>query len=226
METTAARPMRVMVVDDDVDTVNSTAMLLRLDGHEVITTGSGMDALALAPIFRPEIVLLDLAMPEQNGLAVAQRIQRLALPRRPYLVAVTGHGTKDDKRRSAQVGFDLHLTKPVGHKTYQGLVTLLQLSRPTTERSRTLTAQHRAIGTELILAQLEMANIYLDTAAIDTIPDGMRISYIAHASRAHERISTWLFSGACADEHAGVVLDALRRLKDRISRKRSPAKSE
>jgi len=185
----ASRSMRVMVVDDSADTVEAMAMLFRLDGHEVVTAGSGMGALVLAPLFRPELILLDIGMPDQDGHAVAQRIQRLALPRRPYLVAVTGYGTTDDKRRCAQAGFDLHLTKPVGGETFFGLVALLQTSRSLVERSRVLTARNRAVATELMLAQLEMANTYLDTAAITSVPDSMRITHSAHASRAHERVS-------------------------------------
>ena len=219
----ATRSMRVMVVDDSADTVTATAMLFRLDGHEVMTAESGMAALALAPLFRPELILLDIGMPEQDGYATAQRIQRLPLRHRPYIVAVTGYGTKADKRHAAQAGFDLHLTKPVSLETYQGLVALLQTSRSVVERSRLLTARQRAAAAELMGAQLEMAHVYLDTAAISSIPDAMRIGYLAHASRAHERISTWLLGGACSDEQAGVVLQALRRLKDRMSGKNKPA---
>jgi len=220
--TAAARAMRIMVVDDAPDTVKATATLFQLDGHEVATADSGKGGLDIAPHFRPELVLLDLAMPEQDGYSVAQRIERLALPTRPYLVAVTGYGTNEDKRRAAQAGFDLHLTKPVGLETYRGLVTLLQTSRSLVEHARVVTAHHRAVATELMRAQLEMAHIYLDTATITNIPSA-KISYTAHASRAHERISTWLFSGACSEDQAAAMVQSLRRLRDRISRKNSPA---
>jgi len=216
------RSMRVMVVDDSADTVTATAMLFRLDGHEVATAGSGTAALALVPLFRPELILLDIGMPEQDGYSVAQRIQRLPLRHRPYIVAVTGYGTNADKRHAAHAGFDLHLTKPVSGETYQGLVALLQTSRSLMTRSRLVTARHRAAAAELMLAQLAVANMYLDTAAISSVPDSMRIGYTAHASRAHERISTWLLSGACSEEQAGAVLQALRRLKDRMSPKNKP----
>jgi CheY-like chemotaxis protein len=217
----AARSMRVLVIDDDADTVYATAELLRLNGHEVLTADSGMGALALMPRFRPELVLLDIGMPEQNGLAVAQRIHQLALVPRPYLVAVTGYGTSDDRRRSALAGFDLHLTKPVGPEVYEGLVGLLQTSPRDVARSRVPTARDRAIATDLILQQLEMANIYLDIAAISGAADStsIKISDVSHARRVHERISSWLVSGACSEEQAGVLLEALRRLKARIRRK-------
>jgi len=222
----AARSMRVLVIGDDADTVYATAELLRLNGHEVLKADSGMGALALMPRFRPELVLLDIGMPEQNGLAVAQRIHQLALVPRPYLVAVTGYGANDDKRRSALAGFDLHLTKPVGPEVYQGLVALLQTSPRDVARSRVPTARDWAIATEVILQQLEMANIYLDIAAISSAADStsIKISYVSHASRAHERISTWLFSAACTEEQAGVLLEALRRLKNRIRCKNPPIK--
>ena len=103
-----------------------------------------------------------------------------------------------------------------------GVVALLQTSSSLVEHSRLLTARHRAAA-ELMLSQLHMADVCLDTAAISSIPDSIRISYIALASRAHERISTWLLSGACSHEQAGGVLQALRRLKDRMSGKNKPA---
>ena len=140
------------------------------------------------------------------------------MPRRPYIVAVTGWATQDHKRRSARAGFDLHLTKPVDGETYQTLAALVQTSSRVAERSRVRSAQQRAIATELILQQLEMANTYLETA-VDTLDDSVKVSLIAHAGRSHERISIWLVNEACSEEQAGVVLDALRRLKDRISRK-------
>jgi len=214
----AARALRVLIVDDDIDTVDSTAMLLRLGGHEVVTASSGLSALTLAAVFRPELVLLDIAMPGQDGYATAQRIQQLSVPRRPYIVAVTGWATQNHKRRSARAGFDLHLTKPVDGETHQTLAALVLTSNSVEERYRVFSAQQRAIATELILQQLEMANTYLETA-VDTIDDSVKVSLTAHASRAHERISTWLVSEACSEEQAGVVLDALRRLKDRIPRK-------
>ena len=103
-------------------------------------------------------------------------------------------------------------------ETHQTLAALVLTSNSVEERYRVFSAQQRAIATELILQQLEMANTYLETA-VDTIDDSVKVSLTAHASRAHERISTWLVSEACSEEQAGVVLDALRRLKDRISRK-------
>ena len=179
----------------NVVSVSNTILAITLErrrqkvDHEVVTASSGLSALTLAAVFRPELVLLDIAMPGQNGYATAQRIQQLSVPRRPYIVAVTGWATQNHKRRSARAGFDLHLTKPVDGETHQTLAALVLTSNSVEERYRVFSAQQRAIATELILQQLEMANTYLETA-VDTIDDSVKVSLTAHASRAHERIST------------------------------------
>ena len=131
---------------------------------------------------------------------------------------MTAWATQGHKRRSAQAGFDLHLTKPVDGETYQTLAALAQTFSRVEERFRVFSAQQRPIATELIFQQLEIANTYLETA-VGILDDSVEISLIAHAGRSHERISIWLVNEACSEEQAGVVLDALRRLKDRISRK-------
>ena len=122
----AARALRVLVVDDDVDTVDTSALLLQLDGHEVQTASNGGRTLERAAAFRPHLILLDIGMPGMDGYEVGRRIQGLSLPARLYLAAVTGYGWQDDKRRSAEAGFDLHLTKPVELETLRGLLSLLK----------------------------------------------------------------------------------------------------
>ena len=92
------RAMRVLVVDDYPDTVESTALLLKLGGHEIETAKDGVQAIERAASFRPDLVLLDLGLPALDGLAVARRIQDLALPPKPYLVAVSGYAKPQDKR--------------------------------------------------------------------------------------------------------------------------------
>jgi two-component system, OmpR family, response regulator len=211
-----SRPVRVLVVDDSPDIVENTALLLKLDGHDVATATSGPDALILVKVFRPELALLDIVMPGLNGYAVAQRIQDLSLPRKPYLVAVTGHAEQHSKQRSAEAGFDLHLKKPVYPETYTALAGLVRGSKSTTERARSLNGHSKVIATDLVLQQLAMANTYLDIAATSPSGDSSRMRLIAHASRAHDRVSAWLFSGACADDRAGDMFRELRMLRDRI----------
>jgi CheY-like chemotaxis protein len=103
---------RVLVVDDSVDTAESFAELLQLKGHEVRTVHDGAAALAICPEFRPDVVFLDIGLPEMTGYEVAERLSR-ALERRPLLVAVTGYGQEETRRRAREAGIDHHLLKPI-----------------------------------------------------------------------------------------------------------------
>jgi len=116
----AARRRRVLVVDDNVDSAESLAVLIQMAGHEVQMAHDGPSALALAREYRPEIVLLDIGLPAgMDGYEVAQRMRPDAGPAGLVLVALTGYGQDEDRRRAAQAGFDHHLVKPVdvGHLT-------------------------------------------------------------------------------------------------------------
>jgi CheY-like chemotaxis protein/two-component sensor histidine kinase len=104
---------RILYVDDNQDTVNSMAMLLRMLGHEVRTAADGEEALQAAAEYRPEIAFLDIGLPKLNGYEVAQRIRNEDWGRDMLLIALTGWGQEEDKRRATAAGFDHHLTKPV-----------------------------------------------------------------------------------------------------------------
>jgi len=103
---------RVLVVDDNPDAADSLAMLLQALGNDVRVAYDGEEALDKALQFSPEIVLLDIGLPKMHGYDVARRI-RDAQGRDVMLVAVTGWGQEDDRRRSREAGFDYHFTKPV-----------------------------------------------------------------------------------------------------------------
>ncbi|HXG08276.1 MAG TPA: MASE1 domain-containing protein [Gemmataceae bacterium] len=108
------RRRRVLVVDDNVDAAESLAMLLRLEGHEVMVAHDGPAALAAAQVCRPEVVFLDIGLPQgMSGHEVALRLRELPGMEKAFLVAVTGFGQDEDRQRSHRAGFDLHLTKPV-----------------------------------------------------------------------------------------------------------------
>ncbi len=109
----AAPPRRVLVVDDNVDSAESLALLLRLKGHEVETAHDGPAALEKAGSFHPEVVLLDIGLPGLDGYQVASRLRQRRRTARALLVAVTGYGQEEDQRLSREAGFDHHLTKPV-----------------------------------------------------------------------------------------------------------------
>ena len=109
----AARKRRILVVDDNQDSAESMAMLLRMSGHEVHTAQDGTAALEQADAHKPEIVLLDIGLPGMSGYTVAQRLRQLAGLRKVILIAMTGYGQEEDRRRSRDAGFNQHLVKPV-----------------------------------------------------------------------------------------------------------------
>ncbi|HKH48882.1 MAG TPA: ATP-binding protein, partial [Thermoanaerobaculia bacterium] len=104
---------KVLVVDDNRDATATLEMLVQLWGHEVRTAHTGPAALAEAAIYRPEVVLLDIGLPGMDGYEVAQRLRKLDGLRKVLLIAITGYGQENDRRRSREAGFDQHLVKPV-----------------------------------------------------------------------------------------------------------------
>jgi signal transduction histidine kinase/ActR/RegA family two-component response regulator len=125
----SALPRRdVLVVDDNVDAAESLAMLLRLEGQDVRVAHNGVAALAAVRSQLPAAVFLDLAMPGMDGYEVARRLRQEAASMKLLLVAVTGHGTVEDQRRSREAGFDHHLTKPIDPASIHRL--LAQTLRP------------------------------------------------------------------------------------------------
>ena len=113
MTDSKAPPRRVLIVDDNEDAANSLAMILELGGHETESVYTAVDALQRAAAFRPDVVLLDIGLPGMDGYEVAQKLRELPGLRDIRLVAVTGYGRSDDRRRARDAGFDDHLTKPV-----------------------------------------------------------------------------------------------------------------
>jgi PAS domain S-box-containing protein len=104
---------RVLVADDNRDAASSLATLLSLDGHDVRVANDGEQALVEAEAFRPDVALLDIGMPGKNGYEVAREIRAKPWGRAMLLVAVTGWGQSEDKRRAKDAGFDHHFTKPL-----------------------------------------------------------------------------------------------------------------
>jgi CheY-like chemotaxis protein len=104
---------RILVVDDNKDAAESMRVLLKLMGAEVITAFDGLEALETAAQFRPEAVLLDIGMPKLHGYDTARRFRQQEWGKGIVLVALTGWGREEDRRRSEEAGFDGHLVKPV-----------------------------------------------------------------------------------------------------------------
>jgi len=111
--TAASRPRRVLVVDDNEDATNTLAMILQLEGHEIRTAYSGVDALVEAGQFHPEVVLLDIGLPGLDGYQVAEQLRALTQRRDLRLIAITGYGQVTDRKRTQDAGFANHLVKPV-----------------------------------------------------------------------------------------------------------------
>jgi len=107
------RRHRVLVVDDNRDSAESLALLLQLEGHEVHEAYDGAEAIAVAERHRPDAIVLDIGLPGINGYEACRRIRELRPEYDPLVVALTGWGQEDDRRRSAEAGFDAHLVKPV-----------------------------------------------------------------------------------------------------------------
>jgi signal transduction histidine kinase len=114
---------RILLADDNRDALDSLATLLQCDGHEVHTAGDGAEALEVAAQCRPDVVLLDIGMPKLDGYEVARRIRAEPWGKSAVLIALTGWGQDEDRRRSREVGFDSHLVKPLDP---DALSTLLQ----------------------------------------------------------------------------------------------------
>jgi len=107
------RGRRILLADDNRDALDSLATLLECDGHEVYTAADGAAALALAAECRPDVMLLDIGMPKLDGYEVARRVRAQPWGNATVLIALTGWGQDEDRRRSREVGFNSHLVKPL-----------------------------------------------------------------------------------------------------------------
>ncbi len=120
---------RILVVDDNRDSATSLAMMLTMMGNETQTAHDGLQALDVAAAFRPDVMLLDIGMPKLNGYEVCRHIRQQVWATDMVIVALTGWGTEEDKRRSLEAGFDSHLVKPVLADDLEKLLDGLMVTR-------------------------------------------------------------------------------------------------
>ena len=125
----APRQRRILVVDDSVDSAQTLARLLRLEGHESYTVHDGLEAVTAAAQLRPDVVLMDLGLPSLSGFDACRRIRHEPWGENIIIFALTGWGQDADRRRTSDAGFDHHLVKPVDLRVLMNLI----------ERERTLT---------------------------------------------------------------------------------------
>jgi CheY-like chemotaxis protein len=118
----AAEPRRVLVADDFPESAQLLARLLEQDGNDVRVALDGLEAIEIAEKFQPDVALLDIAMPKVNGYEAAIKIRQQSWGKNIILIALTGWGQQQDRRRTKEAGFDVHLTKPVD---YQAIAKLL-----------------------------------------------------------------------------------------------------
>ena len=108
-----ATALKVLIADDNEDSAMTLAMILKIMGSEVCTAHDGMEAVEVATAFRPDVILLDIGMPRLNGYEACRRIREQPWGEKIVLVALTGWGQDEDKRRSQEAGFTHHMVKPI-----------------------------------------------------------------------------------------------------------------
>ncbi len=118
--------LRVLVVDDNVDAAESLALLLRVFGHDVWTAHTGPTGVDAAINHRPDVVLLDIGLPELDGFQVAKRIRQQPAHKNTILVALTGYSQETDRERSLDAGFDHHLVKPADFGQVQEILAAVK----------------------------------------------------------------------------------------------------
>ena len=105
--------LHILVVDDRTDAATSMARLLRFYGHHVQLASDGSSAVERARADKPDVVLLDIDLPDMSGYEVARQLREHLFDKPPLIIAVTGYAPESDRQRSEEAGIDLHLVKPV-----------------------------------------------------------------------------------------------------------------
>lgn len=116
----------ILIIEDNIDARDALRVLLELDGHAVEAAGEGQEALELARTKDPDIALVDIGLPGIDGYEVARRV-RARDARRPVLIALTGYGQPEDRRRATEAGFDEMLVKPVDPAALAELLATLEI---------------------------------------------------------------------------------------------------
>jgi CheY-like chemotaxis protein len=115
-------PLKILVVDDNADAADSLSMLLLAQGHVVLTASNGRRAVELADSFRPDVIFMDVAMPELDGIAATRAIRLRPWGADLHIIALTAWGQESDRRRTREAGMDAHLVKPVDPAALMGVL--------------------------------------------------------------------------------------------------------
>jgi CheY-like chemotaxis protein len=119
---TTPQRLKILVVDDNEDTARGLAELLRIFGHDVETAFDGPSAVKAAHTFEPDVALLDIGLPGMTGYEVAGKLRHEEFGAKLLVIALSGYGQEEDRRRSHEAGFDYHLVKPVDHTALLALL--------------------------------------------------------------------------------------------------------
>ncbi|HEV2612060.1 MAG TPA: ATP-binding protein, partial [Noviherbaspirillum sp.] len=117
-----AANLKVLVIDDNEDAAETLSTLLSLDGHDTRMVNDGRAALEVAFAFMPDMIFLDIGMPDMNGYEIIAALRKMEAAKLAVIVAVTGWGTESDRQQTRQAGFDYHLTKPASYEDVQALI--------------------------------------------------------------------------------------------------------
>ena len=139
-ETAVAAKCRVLIADDARDSADSLAVILAMKGHETHAAYDGEEAMAAAARLRPDVVILDIRMPKRNGFEACRWIREQPWGKAMVLIALSGWGTEDDRRRTEEAGFDHHLVKPVAPEVLFALIALAP------RRSRSVDGRQPGVG--------------------------------------------------------------------------------
>src|SRR5215467_11630071 len=118
--------LRVLIVDDHMDSVISVGRLLRAQGHQVRAALSGIEAVSSAVDFLPDVALIDLSLPLLDGFAVARKLRSMSSTRGAFLIALTGWDSEDIVERARSAGFDRHIVKPISNDAMRAVLTEVQ----------------------------------------------------------------------------------------------------
>jgi CheY-like chemotaxis protein len=209
--------MRVLVVDDMADNRDGTAELIRLRGHDAQTAPSGPYAIRQITSFRPHLILLDLAMPDMDGIDVAKSVRSLPDIEPPVIAALTGYGDEFNRHRCAEAGFDYFLLKPVAANDYDYLLWITSESTRIRDAFSILQAEHRAAFFDFAVSQLEFGWLILNCAALQTEPLIKQRS-LEKVQRMQDRTTKWLkMAGGFTPRQKDSLQTLLSGLQDRLA---------
>ena len=180
--------VQALVVDDDVEAAETTALQLEAEGVRVTTAYDGITALTRAKEIQPHLILLDVAMPEVNGYDVVRALRAAKLAKQPFVIAMSSYLEAIVKRRCIEAGFDLHLTKPFDAKLVLRLLALMRENLHLRTTTAQLRAQSAELRSALFRSLFDAAGHLVDLAA--TTPDpALKQRLWERASRLRELVA-------------------------------------